>query len=360
MIVSTFGEEMAHNFGSSVYNEYDFYCADTYRSGLLLTEHLGYGLCTGTSMSAPHVSGIAAILRSVNPLLEKEAIRSLITDYATTPANNHRNLIPNALDSVKAALGTADGETLINRLTPLFELYSSEGEDYLFTSSPQAAMSALYHSLPPQPAAGSIKWWTTQGVGETVPGYEKFPAGDYAWWWDKPKASFYVFTTHRHPTDENGELIPLYRLSINAPTSSNVYNVDHAYVTQQVQLDAAESAGYDLDGIEGYIYPAGENHNQPPGTVGLYSRYNPSRDDHVLVPEPYLSTMTSRGYTVNSPDNIDVMGYVYLNKDSDGDTLIDGFETIIGTDPSIKDSDEDGIIDGIEVNRFPYSDPLVP
>ena len=315
----------------------------------------GYGQCTGTSMATPHVAGIAAILRSINPLLSKNHIKDLLKGYAshkTNPSPALGNGVPDALASVEAALGTVDGAVIKNRLTPLFELYSSAGQDYLFTSSPQAAMAAIYQALPPQPSAGNIKWYSTNGVGGTVPGYEKFPAVDYAWWHDMPKASFYVFTTHRTPI-AGSELVPLYRLSYQAPTSSNAYNVDHAYATQQNQVDAAIAAEYDLDGIEGYIFSV--DYPQPTGTVKLYSRYNPSRDDHVIVPEPYLSQLTSQGYTVNSP--ADVLGYVYLNRDSDGDTLIDGFEAIIGTNASVRDSDGDGLSDGREIGDYPYSDP---
>jgi hypothetical protein len=51
--------------------------------------------------------------------------------------------------------------------------------------------------------------------------------------------------------------------------------------------------------------------------------------------------------------------YVYLNEDTDQDGLIDGFERIIGTDINNQDNDDDGISDGIEVNDYPYSDPLI-
>ena len=42
----------------------------------------GYGLCTGTSMSAPFVSGIAGLLRSANPLLSGWEIHRLLMENA--------------------------------------------------------------------------------------------------------------------------------------------------------------------------------------------------------------------------------------------------------------------------------------
>jgi hypothetical protein len=53
------------------------------------------------------------------------------------------------------------------------------------------------------------------------------------------------------------------------------------------------------------------------------------------------------------------MGYAYRNVDTDSDTLIDGFERLIGTNPASIDSDGDGTADGVEypLAGVPVSDP---
>lgn len=315
----------------------------------------GYGPCSGTSMSTPHISGSAALLRSVNPLLTSDQIRELLIRHASqadNPDDVHGHGLPNMLESVRSTLGMVRGQTMINRLTPLFSLYSSNGQDYLYTTSPQMAMAAMYESLQPQPENGRVTW-TPMG-DSYVPGYPDFPR-PANFWFERPKADVYIFTTHRNPFNPESELVPLYRLSYQGNYSgNNPSNVDHVYTTEQAGVEVFESSGYKLDGIEGYIFPDYEP--QPPGSVKLYRKYNPTRDDHAIFPETMLAEMEAQGYTQNSGN--EWIGYVYLNIDSDNDGLIDGFERIIGTDSDIPDSDYDGITDGVEINSYPYSDPM--
>ena len=96
--------------------------------------------------------------------------------------------------------------------------------------------------------------------------------------------------------------------------------------TDAAGISAYQSVGYKLDGIEGYIFAKTAS---VPGTVKLLRRYNPARDDHAIFPENQLAAMQAEGYTELSGS--DWLGYVYPNVDSDGDGLIDGFETILGT-----------------------------
>jgi hypothetical protein len=133
-------------------------------------------------------------------------------------------------------------------------------------------------------------------------------------------------------------------------------NVDHTYTTDRAEIAAYKNDRYNLDGIEGYIFP--KNEPQPNGTVKLYRKYNPARDDHAIFPESMLSYMASQGYTVNSGS--EWIGYVFPNQDSDGDGLIDGYELMLRTDIHNSDSDFDGISDGIEVISYPNSDPMLP
>jgi subtilisin family serine protease len=318
-----------------------------------------YGPCSGTSMSTPHVSGIAAILRSTNPLLNKWQIKELLTSKARragNPDNAYGHGLPDPLASVKAVLGTVNGVTLKNRLTPLFSLYSSTAQDHFYTTVPQMAMAALYEHLQPQPLDGEVKWRSIGG--SRTPGYYAFPR--FSWMpSEPPMASVYIFTTHNNPVDPSNELVPLYRLSYQGTDNSNTnhQNVDHTYATEEREIKLFELSRYEIDGIEGYIYP--RTSPQPEGTVRLYRKYNWLRDDHAIFPETELASMTAQGYSQNSGN--DWIGYVYLNQDSDGDGLIDGFEAVIGTDSTNPDSDSDGLRDGHEVNLYHYySDPLDP
>jgi serine protease len=70
----------------------------------------------GTSMAAPHVAGVAALLKAVNPSLTAAEIRAFLTSSATTqPGNGLPNggRLVDALLAVQAAGGTFNGPLLV-------------------------------------------------------------------------------------------------------------------------------------------------------------------------------------------------------------------------------------------------------
>lgn len=79
-----------------------------------------YGVCTGTSMATPHITGALGLLRSVNPLLSASQITSALLgagDNAMTPNTTRGFGVPNVATAVNSVLATT------NRLTPLFSQY---------------------------------------------------------------------------------------------------------------------------------------------------------------------------------------------------------------------------------------------
>ena len=88
----------------------------------------GYGSCTGTSMSAPHASALAGIVRSVNPRLTRDSIKNLIRSSGSHYSFQTSQLgagLPNARLAVDLAIAQTP-----RRLTPLFSMYSGERLDY--------------------------------------------------------------------------------------------------------------------------------------------------------------------------------------------------------------------------------------
>lgn len=81
------------------------------------TAGAGYGTCTGTSMAAPFVTGVAALIRSINPLWSRTQVYELMRAGASR-ANAWDQYwgfgVPNAGNSVASAVA------LTNRLTPSF------------------------------------------------------------------------------------------------------------------------------------------------------------------------------------------------------------------------------------------------
>lgn len=176
-------------------------CAD---STLQAPGDPGYGLCTGTSMSSPYVAGVAGLLRSANPLLTKTTVRSLLIEKASQRGSWDSKLgygVPDAAASVDGALGRAGGNTLVNRLTPLFSLYSSVAQDHFYTTFPQMASAAIFGQLQGncvRHADGSctIPSIPYAPVGPTVPGYSQFPGMGcfFSPCTLIPRASVYIFS----------------------------------------------------------------------------------------------------------------------------------------------------------------------
>ncbi len=319
---------------------------------------VGYGRCTGTSMASPFVSGVAGLIRSTNPLLSEAQVRQSLTTNASQATNWTPQLgygWPNAAASVSETLGKAAGQTPVNRLTPLFSLYSPVAEDFFYTSVPQMAAAAIE----------DIDGAYYLSAGPTVPGYPSFPGIPPCQTSpcdpEVPAASIYLLTTENSPVPGKS-LVPLIRMSFRGPNGSNAANRDMSYAIDTPGMIAARNVGYQLDGVEGYLFApclgSGGSCSPscaPTGTVGILRRYNPARDDHAIFPENELGQYTDAGYTVL--DGATCLGYAYPNLDSDGDTVINGYEGLLGTNPSSSDSDCDGLSDGQEVLAYPPTDP---
>ncbi|NOQ63023.1 MAG: S8 family serine peptidase [Methyloprofundus sp.] len=321
----------------------------------------GYGTCTGTSMAAPNITGLTALIRSIDPLLDRHAVKEILISSASEYPIKHSQLaygIPDALLAVDQTLGTVAGVVLQNRLTPLFSFYSSLAEDSFYTTAPQMAAAAIHGTLLSKTSASSAARFSP-AYGYATPQYTEFPdtaPPDDGFYPPLPaptaRAEVYIFTTENNPLDTAQPLVPLYRMSYKSTDSDNL---DHIYIAGQTYLLIAENAGYVKDGIEGYVYS--KDYPQPEGTVALYRRYDAGRDDHAIFPANQLSTMHDSGY-IWSPAAGDTIAYVYPNQDADNDGLIDGFENLIGTCDNNPDSNGDGRSDGMEVLGYPRTDPL--
>ncbi|MCP4545494.1 MAG: S8 family serine peptidase, partial [bacterium] len=331
----------------------------------------GYGPCTGTSMAAPYVSGIAMLVRSVNPRLSKAEVRDILTATASHSSEKDTKLgygLPDSVAAVKRALGMVNRETLPNRLTPLFSLYSHFGETHFYTTVPQMASAAMNHNRVPFAPVGP----------HTVEEYTLFPGAPclVSPCDPRPRASAYVFTTDTPPFPGAPQLLPLYRLSYDPnydPESpgrcgeNEIQNPDRdfTYTTVPAGVELfkerfdANGIGYRLDGVEGYIFERcqPEPDCMPEGTVKLLRYYNSERNDFAIFPESEKDIMVADGYTGGQQGLSDVLGYVFPNVDSDLDFLIDGFEDMVGTDPHLADSDCDGRTDGEELLFYDMADP---
>lgn len=354
----------------------DLLCGDSVGGG---SSNDGVGLCTGTSMSAPIISGIAGILRSINPLVP-------VGDPFTTVDFGIRDVLaastdraavnlgwdpmmgfgrPDAEVAARRMLGTVAGSTVTNRVTPLFVLWSEGAKDSISVATPQLAIAlARYQNAQAESRAAD---------GPTAPGYGVFPT-EPEFSPPQPRAALYVLTTEFSPSYPGQLLptpIPLYVVERTRPLPDgctpadppcNVENRDYSLVNSVTELEAAVAGGYNHRGRQGYLYPvcSPEPACIPPGTVRVMRQCNPAIDDCAVFPESQLSLWLSRGYTQPMfSGGVTVLGYAYPNLDSDGDGLVDGMEYVIGSNPFAADSNGNGTIDGLEFPQagVSFSDP---
>jgi subtilisin family serine protease len=268
-----------------------------------------YGLCTGTSMAAPHITGIVGLMRTVNPLLDATQIRSMLLSSgynAATPNQLRGYGIANANTAVSNVLATT------NRLTPLFGSYSSTAADHFYSVVPQMARASVAGGLIPYAVASTS--YTPYGTSVSeYPGFADPQLINYV----TPKADVWVFTTHSNPATPSVELMPLYRLSWKCGDGgvsicgTNPYHVSHFYTTTLSEAQSyINSNHYQFDGIEGYVYPLSQA--QPTGTTALIRAYNSASDDYALFPADQQAAMAAQGYSFY----VSYQGYVYRNTGS--------------------------------------------
>ena len=343
----------------------------------------GRGVCTGTSMSAPLITGLAGILRSVNPLVmpgdpettnDALGIRDALISGGVPPGLNAWD--PrfgygrvNAAGSVGAMLGVSRNAAMTNRLTPLFALYSERATDWAYVTVPQAANALMTKGLgEPQ---GLIDNRVNDGdwrpQGALVRGYAAFPMAAPP---SQPRADIFVLTTENRVDQSNPPLVPLYWLDrirsipvgCTPGPGCDSDNRDFLLMTASTEVTTALNDGYSYRGLQGYVYQrcTPEPTCIPPGAERLYRKCNVSRDDCALFLERQRTSFEAQGYTATYPAGTNVViGYAYPNVHSDNDSLIDGQELLLGSRLNAVDSDLDGVCDDAEypVAGLPTSDP---
>ncbi len=157
-------------------------CGDSY--GPPAEFSVGYGLCTGTSMSAPHVTAAAALVKSANPLLIGEEVQTLLTSTAAPIGGESLERqgygVPRVDAAVQAVLdqGGAGKTNAVNRVTPLLGFFAKpmttlftsgptpRAFDHFFTTVPQMGLSARIGTLLPAPQKITVN--PIQGSGNWV------------------------------------------------------------------------------------------------------------------------------------------------------------------------------------------------
>ncbi len=267
-----------------------------------------YGICTGTSMAAPHITGLVGLMRSSNPLLTTAEIRAKLINAAGGPFNSISGYgLPNASGAVTSSLSA-------NRLTPLFAFTKIAGDDYVYTVFPQMGAALTDGSVPPfvAPSQSTGGYYSFSWIGNTVAQYPstflgvtialkqgQLPIVDNY----RPRARLRVFTTPRSATGVT--LWPICRFSYVAGTT-----VRHIMDTAPKCSQSALPSIAILDGQEGFVFPP--NQPQPSGTVGVI------RMEKIPAgggPTTFVFTAQTDQvyYSGQGFSNPVVLGYAYLN-----------------------------------------------
>lgn len=301
--------------------------------------YIQHGNCTGTSMSAPHVSGVAGLIRSLNPLLSEQQVRDTLRNTADRPipalsyydyVHQNAGRTPKQLNAAAAVNAVMGVSTSIR--VPMFGFYSAGVKSHFYTTVPQMARAALVGTL--WPGNGTF---VTKGNG--ISGYPGFPCLMHNGTTDlapnvgtcnteewKPKADFYVYTSR----NTGGADLPLHRYSHSLGF--------HFYTTSEAERGLLGVWKY--DGVEGFV------HSAPfAGAWALCRRYKPGTNDHMLYVSPDSSCPVSedpvskeytlqwqslrQGYVVPTID----MG------DSDDDGIPNAIEPLEGRNAGLKDND---------------------
>ena len=316
------------------------------------TPNDGYGLCTGTSMSAPQTTAIFQLMRSAHPLLPNGdsdptnliGLRNVLNATAERSINGlgHSDFFgygqPSARKALEMILGKSNGVQMKTRLTPMFANVSIGANNNIYTPFPQLAVAFLVIN-------DAMEYLTDT----TKPLVSEFPE----FWYNTetltlapPRAEFYVFTTNNNPFSGVKNLVPLRRMEKTVGGT----NRNDTYAVSTAEIESFHNDDYNYAGIEGYILPTCSPIPAcvPTGSIALY-RDEADNLNHKLIP------------TNTPPPTSTLLGYVYLNQDTDNDGLIDGQEIILGTNINSNDTDSDGILDGVEYPPagVPFSDPRI-
>lgn len=288
------------NVFSTFYRGFEW-IEEPYAGGKTCTEsadsYVGYGYCTGTSMATPFITGLVGLMRSADPYLTNDQIKSKMTSYGNYTQRTNGGFtykIPNAENILRSILGPSK-----NKRVPLINLYSSVLKDNVYVIAPQAAAAASYYMVYETRQSYELTGKVASG-NYPIEGYQNRRGSVPA------QGNAYVYTTKNNPEDSKSycQMVPLYRLNSWRPG-----NADHTYATSMAEINMFTNRGYKYEGIEGYIFPKHDFCKRPSKTVRLMRKYNRTLNDHAIFPENQLSLMQSKGYTENSGS--DWLGYVY-------------------------------------------------
>lgn len=290
-------------------NLYESYFGSVVQSIFAASSGNLYGICTGTSMAAPHITGLIGLMRSSDPIMTTALTRTRLANSAggSFISTSWGHGLPKADEAVVSSLAS-------ERLTPLFAFTTTAGDDYAYTVFPQMGAALNDGTVPPYIGANTsgTNYYSYSWIGNPVAQYPStFPgvtimvkpplvtADAY-----RPRAKLRVFTTPR--TASGVQLWPICRFSYVALSTTVRHIIDTAPTCAQSALPSIAI----LDGQEGYVFPP--NQPQPSGTVAAIrmERVPAGGGPSIFV---FTAASDQAYYASLGFYNPVVLGYAYLN-----------------------------------------------
>jgi len=247
---------------------------------------------------------------------------------------------PNAERAVKRVLGCVNGTQVKNRVAMMWGV-----KQYIEVGPDRTYVAARQHEY-----ALQIKPEPYRGFGLFGP----------------PLQVLNMFTTPNYPvlgSSNQSGLTPIFQVS--RPKSNGE---DYTLAAGIDDLEKMKDEGYNYRGRIGYILPSNQGSFNFPYLKALYRRCDAAhttlnRDCAVFASPDDLCLPNHTHPAYKSAPTL--LGYVVDDQDSDGDTMPDGFEYLLGTNEFVADTDGDGASDGLEYGhpswlggtKLPVSDP---